>query len=118
MRNFEKNLRMSLIGINEKIEKGMGAVLKGTSPLHVVFIEAIKGCFRKGVYLKALGTNFVRLSIQIAIRFCRFLENFSKNLNFEENSFTLEKNCFLVNEILKIVESLALGEFTLSEIFV
>jgi len=104
--------------ISDKIEKGMTSVIKGAFPLFVFLTDMMKACFKKGVFLKPLAGNFLRLALQIVNRFCNFLEAYTKCLNIDENSFNQEKVCFLANEVLKIVDSLTLGEFSFPLILV
>ena len=111
-------MRNTIQNISEKIEKGMSGVLKGSFPLCAFLSDMVKTCFKKGVYLKALASSFLRLALQIINRFCNFLENYAKSLNIDDGSFNQEKVCFLANEIMKLSELLTSGEFLFPSILV
>jgi len=118
LKTFEKNFKNTIQGIFEKIEKGMSSLLVGTFPLLICLNEMVKTCFKNGVFLKPLSSNFLRLSLQIINRFCNLLESYSKNLNLDDNSFNIEKICFLANETIKIIEAISQGELNFHSILV
>lgn len=107
VKNFEKNFK-NLLQVNlEKIEKGMGTIIKDTHPLATFLCDMINNCFRKGIFIKALLEHFFRLSLQIISRFCNLLELNIKGLATDEsNLYNQEKMCFIANDLNQVLEIL------------